>query len=194
MFIFLLQVSLWVPPCLGRDYLKDMCATSETSLIPFVELLKHFTGTHTYIWSSTSLYKVPDTWVMTIFAENDGDASKATDIDNTLWNQMAWQGAWWRPSLGRDHRVYHALNCYWANTNTNTNTNTHTNTNTNKIQIQIHFQNTHTHTNTKYIVGWNTRSNLTIKYFWTHWYLETTISGFKANMKTFKDDSKKTSQ
>ena len=83
----------------------------------------HWYSHMSYIWSSTSLYKVPDTWVMTIFAENDGDASKATDIDNTLWNQMAWQGAWRRPSLGRDHRVYHALNCYWANTNTNTNTN-----------------------------------------------------------------------
>ena len=39
----------------------------------------------------------------------DGDDDGDDDIDNTLWNQMAWHGAWLRPSLGRDNRVLDML-------------------------------------------------------------------------------------
>ena len=36
--------------------------------------------------------------------DDDGDDDDGDDdIDNTLWNQMAWHGAWLRPSLGRDN-------------------------------------------------------------------------------------------
>ena len=38
---------------------------------------------------------------MQTVAPFDGDDDMDDDIDNTLWNQMAWHGAWLRPSPGR---------------------------------------------------------------------------------------------